>query len=204
MRAIFEKLKKISAEYRENVDSLAQDYDLESRHDFQLRDEIKAQRAAERNARFNGLIDRAAQKAMEAAEPEITRLRERLKQYITSSSDPATLSTLQSLLAGGVTLSSAEIEAFADGAGYAVLRLLERPSGGHIQAPRVEGLEKDVDELTAYFRSIRAYRGGMADATSEIFWGMSAPVGSKIQEGMLTHFSEKLDAMQQRWAALER
>lgn len=204
MKTIFNRLMKISNEYRENVDSLAQDYDLDSRKDYQFNAEIKVQRVQERNDKFNRLIDEAAQKAIEAAEPEIIKLRERLKQYVTSSSDPATLSTLQSLLAGGVTLSSAEIEAFADGAGYAVLRLLEKPSGGHIQAPSLAGMEKDVKELAAYFQSIRAYRGAIAGASTETFWGMSAPVGSTIQQGMIEGFGAKLDAMRQRWSVLER
>ena len=204
MKTIFERLLKISNDYREKVDDLAQDWDLDGRRDYLYADEIKAQRVQERNSKFNKLIDEAAQEAAEKAEPEIAKLRECLKQYITGSSDLATLSTLQSLIAAGVQLNNTEINAFAQAGGYGVLKMLERPSGGHIQAPRVEGLKKDVDELTAYFRSIRAYRGEMADATSETFWGMSAPVGSTIQQGMIAGFGAKLDEIQRRWNALER
>lgn len=204
MKTIFDHLLKISNNYKETVDDLAQDCDLDGRRDYLYADEIKAQRVQERNSKFNKLVDRAAEEAAERAMPEIGKLRERLKQYVTSSSNPAAMQTLQALLAGGVELSSAELAAFAEGADYATLRLLEKPSGGHIQAPSLADMEKDVKELAAHFRSLRAYRGAIAGASTEIFWGMPAPVGSKIQEGMLTHFPEKLDAMQQRWAILER
>ena len=204
MRTIFERLLKISNIYREKVDDLSRDYDLDARRDYMFSDTIKAEKVSERNDKFNRLIDQAAEEAAGKAEPEIAKLRECLKQYITGSSDPTTLSTLQSLIAAGVQLNNTEINAFAQVGGYGVLKMLERPSGGHIQAPRVEGLEKDVDELTAYFRSIRAYRGEMADATSETFWGMSAPVGSTIQQGMIEGFGAKLDELAGRWAVLER
>lgn len=182
MKECFEKLKKINDEYRADVDSLSEDYDLDGRRDYLYSDEVKAQRVAERNARFNGEIDKAAQKAVEAAAPEFVKLREKLRTYITTSGDPATLSTLRALIAGGVELTDAEIAAFADGAGYAVLRLLEGPSKGHVQAPKLDKLEAGLKELESHFRNLRAYRGGMVGASTETFWGMSATVGSVISK----------------------
>lgn len=198
----FETLKKINNDYRAAVDDLSEDYDLDGRRDYQFSDEIKAQRLQERNSRFNSEIDAAAKKAVEAAAPEFAKLREKLRTYITTSADPATLSTLQALIAGGVQLSEAEIAALADGAGYAVLRLLEGPSKGHVQAPNLDKLEADLKELESHFRNLRAYRGGMAGASTETFWGRSASVGSVIQQGMIDKFSGKVDEIAGRWACV--
>lgn len=199
---VFEDLKKISSNYRVAVDSLAEDHDLDGRKDYLYSDEIKAQRLQERNATFNSRIDAMAAKAKEDAAPEIAKLRETLKKYITTSADPATLATLQSLIAGGVELSSAEIAAFADEAGYAVLRLLEKPSGGHIQAPKLEALEADLKELECYFRDISAYRGKLAPIGAGGYWGLSAVVGSTIMKGQIDHFTERMDEVAARWACL--
>lgn len=139
---------------------------------------------------------------MEAAAPEFAKLRERLRTYITTSADPVTLSILQALIVGGVELTEAEIAAFADGAGYAVLRLLEGPSKGHVQAPKLDRLEADLGELEAHFRNLRAYRGGMASASTETAWGMSATVGSAIQGGMVDRFPAKVDEIAGRWACI--
>lgn len=198
----FETLKKINNDYRAAVDDLSEDYDLDGRRDYQFSDEIKAQRLQERNSRFNSEIDAAAKKAVEAAGPEFVKLRERLRTYITTSADPATLSTLQALISGGVQLSEAEIAAFADGAGYAVLRLLEGPSKGHVQAPKLDKLEADLKELESHFRNLRAYRGGMAGASTETAWGQSATVGSAIQQGMIDRFPAKVDEIAGRWACV--
>lgn len=199
----FESLKKINSDYKAAVDSLSEDCDLDGRRDYLYSDEVKAQRVAERNARFNAEIDAAAKKAVDAAAPEFVKLRERLRTYITTGSDPATLSTLQALIAGGVELTDAEIAAFADGAGYAVLRLLEGPSKGRVQAPKLDTLETGLKELEAHFRSLRAYRGGMAGASTERFWGQSATVGSVIQQGMIDKFHEKVDGIAAQWSSID-
>lgn len=203
MKECFEKLKKINDEYRADVDSLSEDYDLDGRRDYLYSDEVKAQRVQERNARFNAEIDAAAKKAVDAVAPEFVKLRERLRTYITTGSDPVTLSTLQALISGGVELTDAEIAAFADGAGYAVLRLLEGPSKGHVQAPKLDKLEAGLKELEAHFRSLRAYRGGMAGASAEGAWGMSATVGSVIQQGMIDKFHEKVDGIAAQWSSID-
>lgn len=202
MKECFEKLKKINDNYRAAVDGLSEDYDLDGRRDYQFSAEIKAQRVAERNARFNAEIDKAAQEAVDKAAPEFVRLREKLRTYITTSSDPATLSTLQALISGGVELTDAEVAAFADGAGYAVLRLLEGPSKGRVQAPKLDKLEAELKELEAHFRNLMAYRGGMAGASTETFWGMSATVGSGIQQGMIDKFHEKVDGIAAQWVGI--
>ena len=198
----FESLKKINSNYRDAVDSLSEDYDLDGRRYYQFSDEIKAQRLQERNARFNAEIDAAAKKAVEAAAPEFAKLREKLRTYITTSGDPDTLSTLQALIAGGVELTEAEITAYADGAGYAVLRLLEGPSKGRVQAPKLDAMEQDLKSLEAHFRNLRSYRGGMASASTETAWGMSATVGSVIQQGMIDKFPGKVDEIAGRWACV--
>lgn len=198
----FEVLMKLSDDYKADVDSLSEDYDLDGRRDYQFSDEIKAQRVAERNARFNSEIDAAAKKAVDAAAPEFAKLREKLRAYITSNADPATLSTLQALIAGGVQLNDSEIAAFADGAGYAVLRLLEGPSKGRVRAPELDKLEAGLKELEAHFRNLRAYRGGMAGASTETFWGQSAAVGSVIQQGMIDRFHAKVDEAATQWTGI--
>lgn len=198
----FEVLMKLSDDYKADVDSLSEDYDLDGRRDYQFSDEIKAQRVAERNARFNSEIDAAAKKAVDAAAPEFAKLREKLRAYITTSADPATLATLQSLIAGGVELNDAEVAAFADGAGYAVLRLLEGPSKGKVQAPKLDALEAGLKELEAHFRNLRAYRGGMDGACAETFWGQSAAVGSVIQQGMIDRFHTKVDEAAAQWTGI--
>lgn len=202
MKELFENLKKLSNDYKAAVDSLSEDYDLDGRRDYLYSDEIKAQRVAERNARFNAEIDAAAKKAVDAATPEFAKLREKLRVYITTSADPATLATLQSLIAGGVELNDAEVAAFADGAGYAVLRLLEGPSKGKVQAPKLDALEAGLKELEAHFRNLRAYRGGMAGASTETFWGQSAAVGSVIQQGMIDRFHEKVNGIAAQWTGI--
>lgn len=203
MKECFEKLKKVNDEYRADVDSLSEDYDLDGRRDYLYSDEVKAQRVQERNARFNAEIDTAAKKAVDKAAPEFVKLREALRSYITTGSDPVTLSTLQALISGGVELTDAEITAFADGAGYAVLRLLEGPSNGHVQAPKLDKLEAGLKELEAHFRNLRVYRGGMAAASAEGAWGMSATVGSVIQQGMIDKFREKVDGIAAQWSSID-
>lgn len=200
----FESLKKINDNYKTAIDALSVEYETDAARDSRYSDELIAQRVAERNARFNAEIDKAAQKAVDAAAPEIAKLRKVLKEYITTSGDPATLSTIQALIAGGVELTDAEIAAFADGAGYAVLRLLEGPSKGHVQAPKLNKLEAELKELEAHFRNLRAYRGGMAGAGTESAWGMSTTVGSAIQAGMIDKFPGKVDEIAGRWSIMEQ
>lgn len=202
MNFVFETLKKINDGYKTSIDALSVEFETDAARDARYSDEIKAQRVAERNARFNSEIDAAAKKAVDAAAPEFAKLRAKLRTYITTSADPATLATLQSLIAGGVELSSAEIAAFADGAGYAVLRLLEGPSKGKVQAPKLDALEAGLKELEAHFRNLRAYRGGMAGASTETFWGQSAAVGSVIQQGMIDKFHEKVDGIAAQWTGI--
>lgn len=201
MKTVFERLERISDEYRNTVDELSENYELDGRRDYLFSDAVQAEKVAERNTAFNSRIDAAATKAMKDAAPLIDELRATLKTYITTSANPTTLATLQSLVAGGVELSDAEIAAFADGADYPTLRLLERPSKGHIQAPKPERMEADLKELEAYFRNIRAYRGGLAGATTETFWGRSATVGNVIQKGMIEGFPQKVDEIEGRWTS---
>lgn len=199
---MFENLKKINDGYKTAIDALSVEFETDAARDARYSDEIKAQRVEERNARFNTEIDAAAKKAVDAATPEFAKLREKLRVYITTSADPATLATLQSLIAGGVELNDAEVAAFADGAGYAVLRLLEGPSKGKVQAPKLDALEAGLKELEAHFRNLRAYRGGMAGASTETFWGQSAAVGSVIQQGMIDRFHEKVNGIAAQWTGI--
>lgn len=202
MNFVFENLKKINDGYKTAIDALSVEFETDAARDARYSDEIKAQRVEERNARFNTEIDAAAKKAVDAATPEFAKLREKLRVYITTSADPATLATLQSLIAGGVELNDAEVAAFADGAGYAVLRLLEGPSKGKVQAPKLDALEAGLKELEAHFRNLRAYRGGMAGASTETFWGQSAAVGSVIQQGMIDRFHEKVNGIAAQWTGI--
>lgn len=198
----FERLKTINNNYKTAIDALSVEYETDTARDSRYSDELIAQRVAERNARFNAEINSAAQKAVNSSAPEFAKLREKLRTYITTSADPATLSTLQAMIACGVELTDAEIAAFADGAGYAVLRLLEGPSKGKVQAPKLDALEAGLKELEAHFRNLRAYRGALAGASTETFWGQSAAVGSVIQKNMIDKFPEKLDETATRWAGI--
>lgn len=152
----------------------------------------------QRRRQPNTRADRAG-----GADTEFVKLREALRAYITTGSDPVTLSTLQALISGGVELTDAEVTAFADGAGYTVLRLLEGPSKGRVQAPKLDKLEAGLKELEAHFRNLRAYRGGMAAASTERFWGQSATVGSVIQQGMIDKFHEKVDGIAAQWSSID-
>lgn len=165
-------------------------------------DEIKSQRLQERNKRFNEQIEQAAQKAVEAAAPEIATLRAEVRAYATSTADVEKVQTIAALLSTGVKLTDSEIAAYSEGAGYAVMKLLEKASGGKITAPKLEDLERDVSDLEAHFRNVRAYRGGMAAASTETFWGQSAVVGSVIQKGMIDKFPGKVDEITSRLSCI--
>lgn len=157
----------------------------------------------ERNAAYNAEIDKLAQKAQEQAAPVIAELREIVQRYITSSTDPDTLTTLQGLIAAGVDLSETEINAFAEKGGYYVLRLLEKPSRGHITAPRLEKFEAELKTLENHFRDIGSYRGGLASIGPGGYFGQTSTTGSVIMKGMIDGLPGKLDAMSERWTVLE-
>lgn len=202
MKATFERLKKISSNYRAAVDELAEEYELDGRRDYLYNDEIKNQRVQERNADYNAKIDVLAKKAQETAGPEIVKLRETIQTYITNSTDPATVQTLQALLAAGVELSSAEIEAFVKKGGYAILRLLEGPGKGHIKAPDPMRFEQELKDLATHFEDISTYRGGLAKISPDKPWGLVPVTGNVIMAGRLDKFPAKLDAMAERWACI--
>jgi len=202
VKTTFEKLKEIASDYRTAVDELAEEYELDGRQDYLYNDEIKAQRVQERNADFNERIARVAAKAQEAATPEIAKLRGAIQAYITTSTDPATVQTLQALLSAGVELSSAEIEAFAQKGGYGVLRLLEKPSMGHIVAPSPERYERELKDLERNFRDIGFYRGKLAAIGPGGYFGQGSTVSSVVMQGMIDKLPAKLDAMAERWACI--
>ncbi len=203
MKNAFEALKRISNDYRATVDGLGEDYELAGRQDYLYNDTLKGQRVQQRNADFNERIAQAAARAQTAAGLEIGKLRAALQTYITNSTDPATVQTLQALLAAGVELSDIEIAAFAEKGGYAILKLLEKPSRGHIVAPAPERYKLEMDNLERHFKDLWAYRGSMADFGPGGYAGRSSAVGSVIMQGKLDKFPAEVDAMAQRWAALE-
>lgn len=86
--------------------------------------------------------------------------------------------------------------------GYAVLRLLEEPSKGLVHAPRVEGFETDLVELSGYFGRLSVYRAAMGDTNHENPFGQSGGVGSVIMEGQIDRFPAKLAEMSTRWAVM--
>lgn len=197
---IFENLEKISNDYKSDVDALSADYEAEARHDERYNDTIRAERRKERAPIYDAKITALADAAANRAEKEIDKLRAELQKYITTSSDPNALQTLQVLLSSGRELTGAEIRAFAAVGGYPILRLLEAPSGGQIHAPRAEGLEGDLHDLSGHFKRLSAYRAGMGDTNLSRPYGQSGDVGSTIQAGQLARFHEKLADMESRWA----
>ena len=60
METAFEKLKKISAKYKTDVNELAEEYDLAGRRDYLWSDAEQARMKAERDVDFNGRIRRSA------------------------------------------------------------------------------------------------------------------------------------------------
>ena len=203
MTNAFDKLKKISSDYKIAVDALTPDYQHDGARDHLWSEEVQARMKTDRNAAYNAEIDKLAQKAQEQAAPVIAELRETVQRYITSSTDPATLTTLQGLIAAGADLSEAEIKAFAEKGGYYVLRLLEKPSRGHITAPSLEKFEAEVADLERHFRDLWAYRGGLASIGSGGYFGQASTTSSVIMKGMIDGLPGKLDAMAERWAVLE-
>lgn len=203
MKECFEKLKRINNNYKTTIDALSVEHETDAARDARYSDELIAQRVAERNARFNAEIDKAAQEAVDKAAPEFAKLRAKLRAYITDTADLATVQTLSALISAGVALSEGEMEAYAQKGGYNALRLLEKPSGGRIQAPKLDAMEQDLKSLEAHFRNLRAYRGGMAGANTERFWGQSATVGSVIQQGMIDKFHEKVDGIAAQWSSID-
>lgn len=199
MKAIFEKLNRINNSYKNTIGDLGTQFLTESERDSRYSDELIAERVRERTDRFNAEIEKAAEKAREAAAPTISELRERLREYVAFSGDPSTLATLQSLIVGGVELSEGEVEAFAANASYPAQLLLEKVSGGRFKAKRLEDFEKDLAELAVHFRNLRSYRGGMTSITTETFWGSSATVGSFIEQKQIDGFAAKLDEISSRW-----
>jgi len=202
MKTTFERLKKISSNYRAAVDELAPAYTKDAAPDASYNDEIRAERARARNNDYNARIDALARKAQEAAAPEIAELRRAIQAYTTSSTDPATLATLQGLISAGVELSDAEIKAFAQKGGYAVLKLLERPSKGHVKAPDPMRFEQELRDLEIHFKDISTYRGGLAKISPDKPWGLVPVTGNVIMAGRLDKFPAKLDAMAERWACI--
>lgn len=85
---------------------------------------------------------------------------------------------------------------------YYVLRLLEKPSRGHITAPRLEKFEAEVADLERHFRDILAYRGGLASIGSGGYFGQASTTSSVIMKGMIDGLPGKLEAMAERWAIL--
>lgn len=199
---IFEKLERISNDYRNAVDELGVKYEKESRFDVQYNDEVKAKRHQDRAAVYDTEIIKLADQAKAAAESEIAKLRAALQTYITTSADPTVLQTLQTLLAAGTTLTGAEISAFEAKGGYAVLRLLEETSKGLVHAPRVEGFETDLVELSGYFGRLSVYRAEMGDTNPGMPFGQSGGVGSTIMQCQIEKFPAKLAEMSTRWAVM--
>lgn len=198
----FDKLERICNDYKTAIDALGVEYERESRYDAQYNENVQNKRRQDRNSVYDAKIVGLAKEAKTAAAPEIAKLRAALQEYVTTSADPATLQTLQTLLAAGTTLTGAEINAFEAAGGYAVLRLLEGPSNGHIQAPRLDAMERDLIDLTGFFGRLDAYRGTMGDTNPGTPFGQSGGVGSVIMEGQIDGFPARLAEMSTRWAVM--
>lgn len=202
MTEIFEKLKKISDNYKESTDDMAENCVLDSYKDFRYSDAVKTEREQKRNTQFHAAVDEAVQKAVKDAEPLIGKLRTALKRYVVTSSDQAALETLRYLIAGGIGLTDLELEAFADRGGYAIMRLLENHSKGRISAPKLAELEADTKELEAHFRDLTAYRGDMAATSTARPWGQSPTLGNALEANRINGFKAKLEEMETRWACV--
>lgn len=203
MNEVFEKLKKISDSYKKTATDIAENYDLDGRKDYLYSDEVKGQREAERNIRFNAEIDKAAEKALSEAMAEIDKLRGAVREYVVSSDDAAALAALQALVSSGVELSDSELAAFSQKGGFATWKLLEKSSGGKVRAPRLERLEEDLGELTSFFKNVVFFRGGLGGINVARPWGQSGTFGDVVMRGQLDKFPEKLSQMQERWEKIE-
>lgn len=197
----FETFKKLSTDYKVAVDALGEPYKRETASDLPYSTETIVRRVEERNDRYNDKIESLAASAADKAAPEIGKLRDKLGAYITRS-DPDKIATLQALIASGVELTSFEIESFARGACYAVLKLLERPSKGHVQAPDVDALRRDLRKIETHFQNLQFYRGDLAKIGTLSMFGQSSTVSSIAVSNSIDGFPAHLDEIATRWTCV--
>ena len=207
MLAEFKDLITFSEQYKTAVDAVYAEYKQEEARDTRYSDEVRAQRAARRNAEANQKIDSAAENALNRAAQSIERLRGKMQAYVTDPGDAAALQALQALTVSGVELSASEIDAFAQKGGYAILRILEKASGGRFSAPSLDTMETDLKDLESYFRSLVSYRGALCGISpllpqnkpqNKFFSAISA-----AREGVIERFSGTVEKMSERWSVIE-
>lgn len=211
---VFTNLKKISAAYKADVDELAEKWELAGRQDYQFTDEVKAQRIQDRNADYANRLTAIADRAQREAEKEIEKLRNTLQKWVVTSDSADTLQGLQAALSAGVALTVQEAAMFAQNGGYLTGKLLEKATGGRFTAQSVTGYEDDLKELARHFKELRYYRGGMASAFTDGYFGnaayaksgsgLTAVVSSGVMAGQLDRFPEKVAEMETRWAVVQK
>ena len=205
----FSTLKRIFSDYKADVDGMAESYAREAAADSRYNDQIRAERAAARNADFNARIDSLAEKARAAAEKEITALEAALGRYV-ASGDADRITKLQAILTAGITLSPIEADSLAADAGYLEMKLLEKATGGRIAPPSLATFEQDIKDLKFKASGLSSYRGGLAAISNHtgLFGGitgktgMGATTSSVIVEGWLTSAEDQLNKMSERWAKI--
>ena len=207
----FSTLKRIFENFKTDVDALAESYERMAVADNRYNDEIRAERARERNADYNNRIDALAARAQDAATTEIKALEATLGQYI-AAGDADRLTKLQTIAAAGLELSPVEADSLAAGASYLELRMLEQITGGRIKAPNLAVYEQDLKDLKFKTSGLKSYRGGLAGISTStgLFGGydgksggLGANLSSNIVEGWLTSSGKALAEMHGRWAVVK-
>lgn len=200
----FDTLKKIFANYKSDVDALETEYRQDVARDLTFNDKIIAERAQRRNEAYGNRIDVLSDRARTAAAQEIGKLKAALNEYVTTSTatDKDKIQTLSALLAAGVELTGREITAFADGAGYAVLRMLAPHSNGRIIAPDLSRLEQDLKDIKLRADALRHYRGPLLHDTGGIsgLFGQDGFGSNATATVLLENAPAELDEMAGRWS----
>lgn len=200
----FDTIKQASAGFVAAVDSMIPDYQREANADRQYNADLQQQRRADRNTNTRRAVEAAAAAAKSAADAAISEMKGDFDAYMMKS-HPA-LPTLQAMLSAGVQLTEQEIKTFAQTQNFAILRLLEKPSRGHIVAPDRARFDNDMQELTSLFNSLAGYCGPNAELLDTIparNGGLSPRVYATVIKAQLANLPAKLAEISERWGGVD-
>lgn len=198
----FEIIEQAAADFIKRVDAIIPGQQVEAKSDHYFADAVQSQRREARRAAAEFAINDGAKAAREKATAEVEAMRTAFKKYMTATSDPGALQSLQALVNAGVELTPAEVEAYAATGDYATLRILEPHSKGRVTAPSVEAFEQDMRAILGHFDMLTAYSGPaceLAEAVTARPWGQSARVNGAILKGTIPTFPGKLAEIAARW-----
>ncbi len=202
----FDNLAKASTDFIKSVDSIIPDVQKNAAEDKNWAEFVQKDRREARAAYVAATINEGAATAKRKADAELDAMRAAFKKYMTTTSDPGALQSLQALIGAGVKLSRAEVEAFAASNDYATLRLLEPHSQGRVKAPDLTRFETDMKEIAFYFGGLSSYSGPaceLADYTTAHYFGLPSKTAGTIVKGKADHFQATLDEIAARWSMVK-